>query len=169
MEGPLPGDQGRRITVLHYGQAQQCSFCLETAETGCLGFGQGKRCESNGGKRMKMSTYMAKLKEETGYMSLKEQYDQEMARVYGSMDNGKTMTSPEEIDKFINENYDALADEINEDTAEEIVNRNPIQKRNDMIENLEKELAEAKAAAKEAEKSKGRYNKRKSKSRVRKE
>ena len=32
MEGPLPGDQGRRITVLHQGQSQQCSHCLKTAD-----------------------------------------------------------------------------------------------------------------------------------------
>ena len=31
MEGPLPGDTGSRITVLHSGQEQQCSHCLQTS------------------------------------------------------------------------------------------------------------------------------------------
>ena len=28
LEGPLPGDQERRITVTHQGQPQQCSNCF---------------------------------------------------------------------------------------------------------------------------------------------
>ena len=68
MEGPLPGDQGRRITVLHSGQPQQCSFCLDSVETGCLGFGNGRKCEEMGGVRKKMSSYMQEFKERTGYL-----------------------------------------------------------------------------------------------------
>ena len=37
MEGPLPGDQGCRITVLHSGQDRQCSHCLKTLSDGCPG------------------------------------------------------------------------------------------------------------------------------------
>ena len=33
MEGPLPGDQGCRITVLHPNQQQQCSHCLRRADS----------------------------------------------------------------------------------------------------------------------------------------
>ena len=39
MEGPLPGDIGSRITVLHSGQEQQCSNCLKTGRGGCKALG----------------------------------------------------------------------------------------------------------------------------------
>ena len=45
MEGPLPGDQGCRITVLHSGQERQCSHCLKTSSGGCPAQGQGKVCK----------------------------------------------------------------------------------------------------------------------------
>ena len=35
---------GRRITVLHAGQPKQCSFCLKSMETGCLGMGNRRNC-----------------------------------------------------------------------------------------------------------------------------
>ena len=50
--------------MLHAGQPQQCSNCLGNAETGCPGLGKGRNCESNGGVRMFMSSYMKKMKEE---------------------------------------------------------------------------------------------------------
>ena len=34
MEGPLSGDQGRRVLVLHNGQVSQCSHCLRKAGPG---------------------------------------------------------------------------------------------------------------------------------------
>ena len=42
MEGPLLGDTGTRVTMLHAGQTQQCSNCLKLASMGCLGKGNGK-------------------------------------------------------------------------------------------------------------------------------
>ena len=67
LDGPLPGDMGRRITVLHNGQTKQCFNCLATADTGCLGLGNGKSCEEVGTARTKMSDYMRSFKEATGY------------------------------------------------------------------------------------------------------
>ena len=40
MEGPFPGDQGRWVLVLHSGQAQQCSNCLEIGPN-CPAAGNG--------------------------------------------------------------------------------------------------------------------------------
>ena len=74
MEGPLAWDVGRHVTVLHHGQPQQCSFCLQNAESGCRGLCNGKHCEVMGGVRTKMSDYMRDFKSEIGYMSLKEEY-----------------------------------------------------------------------------------------------
>ena len=45
MEGPLPGDVGKRIVVLHNGQATQCSNCLCRAGVDCQAMGVGKACE----------------------------------------------------------------------------------------------------------------------------
>ena len=47
MEGPMAGDPGRRITVLHHGQKQQFSHCFLTAATGCKGAGNGRACSKN--------------------------------------------------------------------------------------------------------------------------
>ena len=74
MEGPLPGDQGCRITVLHSGQDRQCSHCLKTLSDGCPGQGQGKVCKSLGTKMTRMVDYMADIKGKTGYESLKTAY-----------------------------------------------------------------------------------------------
>ena len=68
MEGPMSGDPGRRITVLHQGQAKQCSHCFLTASTGCKGAGNGRACFSANGERAKMSVYMEALKITTGYV-----------------------------------------------------------------------------------------------------
>ena len=73
MEGPLSGDLGCRITVLHNGQIQQCSHCLKRANL-CPGGGNGRACESLKTERGKMSDYMLYLKEKHGYVSLKMQY-----------------------------------------------------------------------------------------------
>ena len=70
MEGPMPNDSGRRITVLHAGQAQQCSHCFKTSSTGCKGAGNGKVCSQSGTPRAKMSSYLQALKVETGYETL---------------------------------------------------------------------------------------------------
>ena len=74
MEGPLPGDQGCRITVLHLDQERQCSHCLCTSSEGCRGQGQGKVCKELGTKMTRMSDYMNDIKNKTGYESLKSQF-----------------------------------------------------------------------------------------------
>ena len=74
MEGPLPGDQGCRITVLHSGQDRQCSHCLKTFSSGCPGQGQGKVCKELGTKMTRMSDYVSQLKLSIGYESLKTAY-----------------------------------------------------------------------------------------------
>ena len=73
MEGPLLGDRGARVTVLHHGQTRQCSHCLKLSDV-CPANGQGKACNDLGTPQMKMKDYMAELKTKTGYQSLKTSY-----------------------------------------------------------------------------------------------
>ena len=77
LEGPLPGDKGTRITVLHNGQDQQCSHCLKTGSEGCPAKGNGRACDELKTPRTKMSDYMMELKKKMGYESLKSQYLQQ--------------------------------------------------------------------------------------------
>ena len=58
LEGPLPGDHGRRILVLHNGQVPQCSHCFKKANTRCPGGGNGKICDLKKTPRAKMLAYM---------------------------------------------------------------------------------------------------------------
>ena len=75
MEGPLSGDQGCRITVLHNGQMQQCSHCLRREDI-CPGGGNGRACESLKTKRGRIGDYMKYLREGHGYTSMKMEYTQ---------------------------------------------------------------------------------------------
>ena len=86
MEGPLSGDQGCRITVLHNGQLQQCSYCLRREDL-CPGGGNGRACESMKTQRGKISDYMRYLKEKHGYTSLKMEYNQMQYPALGSQGN----------------------------------------------------------------------------------
>ena len=83
MEGPLPGDAGKRIVVLHNGQSTQCSNCLRTS--GCPALGIGKACEKAGTPRSKMSTYMKHLRSSVGYVSLKIKHTEKQARMFPSL------------------------------------------------------------------------------------
>ena len=74
IEGPLPGDQGSRMTVLHSGQDRQCSHCLQTWAGGCPGQGQGRVCKELGTPRTKMADYMISVKRKIGYESLKSEF-----------------------------------------------------------------------------------------------
>ena len=74
MEGPLPGDTGSRITVLHPGQIQQCSNCLKLATMGCPAKGNGKACTALKTHRTTLAAYMQVVKANHGYRSLKEKY-----------------------------------------------------------------------------------------------
>ena len=95
---------------------------------------------------------MDKLKAETGYISMKEQYEIEMAKVYGKLENDTTMTAPDDMDRYVIENWDALEEELDDATEQNKEYINPIQMRNNIIESLEKEISELKEAAKKAEK-----------------
>ena len=75
LEGPLSGDQGRRVLVLHNGQVPQCSNCLKRAGPGgCPAGGNGKACTLLKTPRAKMAHYMQSLRDKIGYVSLKTRY-----------------------------------------------------------------------------------------------
>ena len=88
LEGPLPGDDGCRVTVLHNGQIQQCSNCLRRADQGCPGQGNGKACEGLKTPRAYMSVYMKSLKVKAGYMTLKAQYLEQEQRNFPALGGG---------------------------------------------------------------------------------
>jgi len=86
MEGPLPGDKGRRIIVLHNGQATQCSHCLRRAGSGCPAMGIGRACcELVGTPRAKMTTYTQQLRATVGYITLKIKYIERQAKMFPSL------------------------------------------------------------------------------------
>ena len=88
MEGPFPGDQGRRVLVLHSGQAHQCSNCLKVGPN-CPAAGNGKLCKDEfKTPREKMSVYMNSLKITQNYTSLKTQYLESQVRRYPLMGGG---------------------------------------------------------------------------------
>ena len=74
MEGPLVGDIGCRVTVLHAGQIPQCYNCLQLATMGCPGKGNGKACAALGTSRTRLDVYMNMVKTKHGYSSLKQKY-----------------------------------------------------------------------------------------------
>ena len=100
LEGPLQGDQGRGIGVLHSGQPQQCSLCLESIETGCLEMGNGRKCKEIGGVRKKMIDYMREFKAKTGYIFLKEEYLKSMKKLHEKFDNLE-IQKPEDMDQLV--------------------------------------------------------------------
>ena len=113
LEGPLEGDQGSRITVLHNGQVQQCSHCLRRADS-CPGGGMGKVCEQKGTSRGLMSDYMHHLKLQHNYVSLKIKFQtMEYPQLQGQKhlaDGFKHMVeTPEDVDQ--REGLDAAIDE----------------------------------------------------------
>ena len=65
LEGPLLGDRGCRITVLHPGQERQYSNCLRMSN-GCPGQGQGKECKAQGTHLTRMTDYMTNLYKDMG-------------------------------------------------------------------------------------------------------
>ena len=81
-EKPLPSDQGRRITVTHQTQPQQCSHCFgySMAKYGrelnlCPGNGNGKACKAMDTERAKMGPYMRLLEKVLGFKSLKAKFN----------------------------------------------------------------------------------------------
>ena len=137
MEGPLPGDEGRRVLVLHSGQAQQCSNCLENGPI-CPASGNGKLCREMNTPRAKMSEYINRLKIKTGYTSLKTQYLEMQARLFPSPGGSTAPSIPNEMDKI-----DALQTEL--------VPINPIEDRDSKILSLQESLTLSAASNKEKE------------------
>ena len=139
MEGPLPGDQGCRVTVLHPGQDRQCGHCLQTKMEGCPGQGQAKVCKELGTKMTRMIDYMSKVKELTGYESLKTSY----ARKFPSLGSKNTLVSN------MTENSDA-DEEVNQDNPHQTENvdnhanflSEELSKNQTLIDDLRKQLTE---------------------------
>ena len=96
MEGPLPGDNGCRITVLHPGQLQQCSHCLKQGNLGCPGKGNGRACLALGTQRTKMNVYMDFVKIKHGYRSLKAKYFEQFPSLGGAGTCGLDMVERDE-------------------------------------------------------------------------
>merc|ERR1711944_293424 len=91
LEGPLQGDSGRRVLVLHNNQEPQCSHCLRKYSSGCPGNGNGRACEQLGTPRAKMYLYMKSLSASVGYNSLKTLYFEEQARNFPSLSGKEDM------------------------------------------------------------------------------
>ena len=128
LEGPLSGDQGRRVLVLHNGQATQCSHCLKKAGPGgCQAGGNGKACNLMGTPRAKMFHYMMSLKSQLGYVSLKTKHMERQARHFPSLPG---------FDTEISSNMD----EIGDTDSADIVPMNPIEEKDKKIAALEKNL-----------------------------
>ena len=51
-----------------------------------------------------MSDYMRKLRETTGYTSLKEQYNAMIAKLFNKMEN--SYTAPDDMDKYVRDEWD---------------------------------------------------------------
>ena len=133
LEGPLHGDVGRRVTVLHNGQPQQCSHCLKLQANGCPGGGNGKLCHSLGTERAKMSVYMESLRLQDKYIPLKTRYNEQQARAFPVL--GK------KVEVGDNQNINNM--DVNDVEAEiegEVLPVSPVEERDAQIENLKKEL-----------------------------
>ena len=130
LEGALPGDQGRRVTVTHPGQPRQCSHCFgfaspkygEPLTDRCPAKGNGDACKEIGEKpRAKMTEYMLQLEKNTGYISMKTAYNRK---------------NPTHMPRETMEERDVVDE--NSGTKETVV-CNPVVKMSETIEKLEKE------------------------------
>ena len=110
MEGPLSGDAGRRITVLHAGQIQQCSNCLKLATQGCPGQGNGKACIALKTERTNMSTYMETIRQQHGYQSLKSKYYEQFPAIGGAGNFGANEILERNEDDEITSHTNAIED-----------------------------------------------------------
>ena len=75
LSGPLDGDQGARVTVLHGGgQPRQCFNCLKIGSE-CKADGRGKVCSKDlKTPRARMAEYVETLRTRYHYISLKSQH-----------------------------------------------------------------------------------------------
>jgi hypothetical protein len=72
LEGPGQGEAAR-VTVTFPGQAPQCYNCLKSGPA-CPGGGRGKACKGLKTERANKGAYMAGLKNQFGYVTLKERH-----------------------------------------------------------------------------------------------
>ena len=125
MEGPMHGDQGRRVLVLHNGQQSQCSNCLRTGPTGCPAQGNGKLCIEMKTPRAKMIQYMNSLKIKVGYSSMKTKFLELHARNFPSLQGSDNITANMEESEDI----------------ENLFPSNPIEEKDKEIAKLKKEVS----------------------------
>ena len=129
MEGPLEGDKGSRITVLHQGQEQQCSHCLRRSN--CPGGGNGKACQLLNTPRAKIADYMKYLKYSHNYTSLKMEYKIKLEKEYPALtrraveDDGFGHMVEEETNEAEDINTDPLVNEPQENAPPENLLVNP--------------------------------------------
>ena len=137
MEGPLSGDSGRRITVLHNGQTkQQCFHCLQRADPrpghGCPGGGNGKMCEDLKTVRGKMSHYMQSLRMTVGYVSLKIRYFEQQSKNFPPLNKAASAN----VEGYADMDRDQGLDENHTD----VLPLNPIEEKDKKILELEKQI-----------------------------
>ena len=152
LEGPLVGDVGARVTVLHPGQIQQCSNCLRLASKGCPGNGNGKACEALGTSRQRMDCYMTEVKHQHGYISLKAKYYSQFPAIGGAGNFGiNEIVGSEEDDEVVPINPIKERDaQIAALMASLEVCRKEISDINLLRDEVNKTKSELKAATKEA-------------------
>ena len=59
-----------------------------------------------------MSDYMKSLRTDIGYVSLKEQYSLEMAKLYNILEGNINVTTPDDIDWYVAENWEEIEEDI---------------------------------------------------------
>ena len=136
LEGPLPGDSGRRITVLYngHGQPQQCSHCLKDTSTGCPGGGNGKVCNSMNTPRAKMSVYMESVRIQDNYVSLKTKYLEQQARSFPSLSKDK----PDEDHVNQSDQIDNQDRDLQEDP--DVLPISPLEEKDALITEMKKKM-----------------------------
>ena len=135
LEGPLHGDVGKRIVVLHSNQTPQCSHCLRRSGLGCPAMGNGKACERSGTRRAKMGDYMENLKKKYGYTSLKIKHAERQAQMFPSLIGLPGEKSSEQEVKSL---WTMEEGELAEDM--DMVMLTPVEERDKMIEKQKEEI-----------------------------
>ena len=133
LEGPLPGDQGRRVVVTHQGQPQQCSHCFgyDSQKYGkqvsdlCPAKGNGKACRLLETPRAKMGAYMKELERLVGYTSLKVKYSKKLS-----------------VEDIIE---DAQNEEEESEATPRVVFKTPVAERDELIQTLQDQKSELEA------------------------
>ena len=140
MEGPFPGDQGRRVLVLHSGQAQQCSNCLEVGPN-CPAAGNGKLCKDEfKTPRAKMSVYMNSLKITKNYTSLKTQYLESQVRKFPLMGVGTAPSGVNDMDSVDAVQNDQAIPQDDRDSQIKVLQES-LTKANESVQNKDELIA----------------------------